>query len=155
MPEIYVTDSWGVTWTTARGGGNASWRECCFHPIQTEVVKSPVTHFESAQGQPPFSSDRSRRFRSAARPPSSPAASGGAGHGPSSVDAGGRSTQHANGQAMPRVLGLVSQPHAPMAPCPPHAQTPIPLQWVSKMGRSVRRGGRQPYNCTDQHSPRQ
>jgi len=47
------------------------------------------------------------RFRSAAaRPPSSPAASGGAAHGRGTVDAGGLSTQHAAGQGMPRGLGL-------------------------------------------------
>jgi hypothetical protein len=40
---------------------------------------------------------------------------------------------------MPRGLGLVSQPHALMATCPPNQLRPVLLQGVSQLCRSARR----------------
>lgn len=39
---------------------------------------------------------------------------------------------------------MVSQPHAPIAPCPSHDPRPVPAQWVSQMYRAVRTLGDEP-----------
>lgn len=58
-----------------------------------------------AQGKPALPASDTD---AAARPPSSPEASGGAGHGPGSVNTGGLTTQHAAKAWILSKLGLVS-----------------------------------------------